>query len=651
MIGPNSSGKTAIINAVHFVLKGHIPEIGEKSTFDLASASIMNATVTLSDGRQLDRSLRMERGSKKGGGVVDDDMDSPMLDAAAWPGMSERKFIDYVFAHVEMPESMTPAGIVARLERLSFGAEHSEAIEEAKADVLQTVRESFEVESTTANALTALTTVLLPQAFTLYNGRTKDMEGATKALTELKLRSNEASAATLTDLRNELERLQGLRQEASQALGRLQEQEAAHIKTAARRLEVERGLSTLCKDPLPMPVDNWKSFPLEATQKQLREIEAKMGEVPPVPDQSTVQVWRDRFSRHSQGVESAKQAVADAEKELSALDEVKCCPHCGGNKKDWNKNIRATITEKLTNLRNNVESLIIELKGVEIKGRIASEAYKTALAAHNTHLQSKADADMLSRRIVAYKSESTEHEAKVQRVKDANASALREHEATMSQLRKELGSLTTIPAPSPEEIAAGQAKCDTLRAEHEAAAEKLRAGERLQRDLQLAEEAATEHGLAKAKLEVVSAFKAALLNVKKALVGIAFTELLTLANKIVSGILPSPLSFNEKTSEVGRWAETGFISHRTFSGSERALTFVAVAAALSAKAKLRVLVIDELGRLTRDLQTRVLEALSVAVDDSMIDQVIAVIPMTEDEIETFEHCEYSVINTSAGVAA
>ena len=95
-----------------------------------------------------------------------------------------------------------------------------------------------------------------------------------------------------------------------------------------------------------------------------------------------------------------------------------------------------------------------------------------------------------------------------------------------------------------------------------------------------------------------------------ALVDAVFGSLLKIANEIVGPIMASPLAFHE--SDVGRWDGHRWISHKTFSGTEQALTFVAIEAALSHDVPVRLLIFDELGRLDHQRRADLINLLIAA---------------------------------------
>lgn len=664
VVGANFTGKTAIIEAVRLVLKGHIPEIGKKSsaTFELASGATMNVGLSLSDGGDLDRQYSMIRGSVKEEVTGDvDACDTPMLDAAAYFEMSERERIDYVFSCITMPEDKTPAGIVAQLQRLSFGEDHTKHIETAKADILDTVRAYFEKCDTVSDALTQLTgdkTGVLPALFTEYNARVTQTKGTAQILAELKLRAGDPSADTITDLENERSRVQGLGSEASAEYGRLNEQLQAATRNARRLRDIAQDLARPA--PLPEVVPPAPSATgIEEAAVLLEELQAVLKEpVPPANSTKYDRLLKEHRDEEARGKALSKQCAA-ASLQMQQLNELKACPHCGGKGKNWDTNLRATIQKEIDRLVAETEESTENLAKLKSEGQTASQMFKDASAAFEKYRAAQIEANGLDGKLKNHTEAIAAHQRLVDSIRRSNLSAAENHKQRMHDLEAERDRLRGLAIPVTEEaVAAAQEKIDSIREKYQQLGGRLDAAKRLQRDLQLAQEAAEEHELAAAKLAVVKAFKASLLETKGELVATAFKVLLADANAIVGDILPSPLAFNEEKGEVGRWVPTGWVSHKTFSGTEKALAYVAVAAALAAKAPLRVLPLDELGRLTPDLQERVLVALSKAVDDGKLDQVIAIVPMKAEMAAEFaiqdlseNLSSYSVIVTEAKEAA
>src|SRR5206468_3649845 len=82
-----------------------------------------------------------------------------------------------------------------------------------------------------------------------------------------------------------------------------------------------------------------------------------------------------------------------------------------------------------------------------------------------------------------------------------------------------------------------------------------------------------------------------------------FGPFLQVANEFAKGILRTPLEFQH--GEIGRVDEKGrWVSSATFSGTEAAVTHAAISAALGSQAPMRIVIVDELGRMDEDAKTQ-----------------------------------------------
>jgi hypothetical protein len=77
--------------------------------------------------------------------------------------------------------------------------------------------------------------------------------------------------------------------------------------------------------------------------------------------------------------------------------------------------------------------------------------------------------------------------------------------------------------------------------------------------------------------------------------------------------------------EIGRMEKGDFISHKhLLAGTEQAIAYVAIAAALSMQSQFRILLLDELGRVDTDNKAKLLTLIAQAQQDGVIDQAIAI---------------------------
>lgn len=114
--------------------------------------------------------------------------------------------------------------------------------------------------------------------------------------------------------------------------------------------------------------------------------------------------------------------------------------------------------------------------------------------------------------------------------------------------------------------------------------------------------------------------------------------LLDLCNGLCRGILPGDLVFDE--GEVKMTDAFGLHSHRTFSGTEKALTYAALSVGLAAQAPLKLLVLDELGRLDRRNKTKLAKRLHELLTKGILDQVITV---DTEPLPDFGPCSEAIV--------
>jgi small-conductance mechanosensitive channel len=141
-------------------------------------------------------------------------------------------------------------------------------------------------------------------------------------------------------------------------------------------------------------------------------------------------------------------------------------------------------------------------------------------------------------------------------------------------------------------------------------------------DLQRLAEAEKNRDKALKEKVITDAAVEAIKELQKRMVRDAFEPLLTHANELFEGVLNEKLAYND--GEIGFWRGGTWSTHKTFSGTEQALAYAAIQLALAARGPLRVLVLDELGRLSDDNVIKVSRALARACGTGRIDQFVGV---------------------------
>lgn len=652
IVGPNYTGKTAVSDAIRLTLLGYLPELGKRnpSSFELASDASMEASLTLSSGIVLTREFHLEGSAVKSSNNMEPlNFDTPLLNSGEYFEKTENERIDYVFSKVKLPEEFTPDGVIAKLQRISFGDGHTEQIEKAKADFILVCQETFEEADTVAAALALLSDKKGPLAseFTKLNARVKDTTGAIRVLTELKLRESECSAETLTDIGNEIRRLQGLIEEASKESGRLQAQAQQARAVDQRRNEIARLLQLPAPQFQPFAQEAWED-PRPKLEQQLTELDAKLAAMPELAKGTNAALYKAE-----QAMEMLREQRQPIEQRIDLINgeiaEVKtkpCCPFCQGKAKGWQKHLIAKFNEEIAELSK--KALEIDVPVMEAKRANAQKAHADFEAAEERLNSATALRASIAGRISAAERIATQRQQAQWSHDSGIHSAQAAHDERQQSLREEQSRLVAIDAPTQSEVDAAYDTVTKLRSSLVDQNTKRDAAKKLQQHLLGASQAAEEHETAAAALAVCKKFGEEVKAMKGAMVEAAFGALLATANAICGDILPSPLAYHQ--GELGRWAKSGrFIKHSVFSGTEKALAYISLAAGLSASASFKLAIIDELARITPDLQLRVMQKLSEAVEHGVLDQIIAILPLGPDDCEMFTPPEnWSLIRTVAG---
>lgn len=126
---------------------------------------------------------------------------------------------------------------------------------------------------------------------------------------------------------------------------------------------------------------------------------------------------------------------------------------------------------------------------------------------------------------------------------------------------------------------------------------------------------------AEARLEVTKIVTTRFQEIQSAIVEELFGGLISTVNQLCGGVLNSHVVYED--GEIGRKEHGRFISHETFSGAEKLLTYAGISAALSQRSPLRIILLDELGVLQRSRRGPMIDTLGKMISNGLIDQVFA----------------------------
>lgn len=619
IVGPNAAGKTRILQAIRLALAGWLPECGKtpRATWELASGPEMIVRTEFDDGASIKRRFflegatvkaELEASTGKGHGAEilgssDSDIEAmPLLNAEAYFEMTDSQRVAYVFERIKLPDSYTPAAIIAECERLSFEEAHTQQIETAKGDMMLLVRASFlpvKKKSVQENLVDIIAE--LRESFTYWNARAKSTQGAVTTLAELKLRETEVVAAAqgvdaaLTKAQSELDEL-------NLNKGRLQMKQAE----AERRAEDIKGLrSRLDADRIDYPRMIQKLQDAIALDKKQLKLEL----IPKARENlvAAISALKDELAEVRGHFSEWTLARAEASEQLDGLASLKVCPYCHSKGKDWKVTLEKELNAKLARLDGLLKdgNALVGSKEPSVR-----EMEKALL-----------DNDVI---VLANNSVKQRIEAKEREVGRYQEAATRSSEQRTAW-QKDLEALEALPVGEQvsDELDVVMSNASELREQISVLQERKTAETRLHQQLVSAAQAELEHHDAAAHVTVIKAIANLLKDKRAAMINEAFNGLLEVANKVVSGILKKNLCLHEGT--IGMWSDGGkFIPHRVFSGTEKALTYIAIAVALSATAPIKLVILDEFGRLDEANQLKVIDRLNDCLMEEIIDQFIIV---------------------------
>lgn len=595
IVGDNFTGKTSIIDAIRLALIGYIPELGKTNaaTYQLASDDPMTVLLTLDNGQSIGVTAYLDKTAKVAHKIYANEpsalteestMNIPLLNASAYFAMTERDRYNYVFNVAKLPAEFSTESIIAECERISFEEEHTEEIEKAKADVIATLRK---VKDPVQEFL-RYTVELMKNTFTTWNARAKDTQGAVRVMAELKNREA-AMGASARELEEEKRKAGEV---CSLALGKVGELDRQ--KRDARAYQDRKTHAETLRRAVVTDADSEISK-LETNIKEA----ALMLKVVAEP-KTDVQALRDALMLEQARLPIKKSGLDDIDERLTILATQTYCPYCKTRGARW---------------KDEAER---ELNFNKAKTDKDIKASEKTIAALKTKVQ-KADEELQEWREVSAKNRELNQKITLWQGQIDQINAKRaEWKASLEKVEKAVGD--EVKAPSEKDLREADEALEARKRALATVTDRLRAADLLAHELKRGAQAQLEHERAKAFVRVTKAVRETLETKKEALVDRVFNDLLAVANGMVGLLLPTPLAFHE--GEVGRWDGHRWISNKTFTGAEQALTFVAIAAALSQSSPIKLVIFDELGRLDERHILNLLCALFAAKDTGWIDQFI-----------------------------
>ena len=624
IVGPNFSGKTALADSIRLALIGHISENGKTNdaTFELSSGMRMEVTVGMSDGTMIMREFWRDGESIKSAGPKKS-LCPALMDAAEYFGLTDAQRLDYIAARVVLP-----AGAKAETILTDLGVLLKDVPSHIHGELIVTIAAGL-VETDVSTAITSMTAKdgLLPTLYTEWNAKQKNTMGAIRTLADLKNREGECSAETVATLQEQFTRLNNELSKANSRQGELASQALQANQARARREELKEIVTSVQPQPAEMPVkQSQPTYDRARLEVELAQAEDKLGKLR-TPDRSAA----DEHLRNCANIAAKANAERDQRKagsdeikeELEALKEHATCPFCKSKAKGWQKRVEAELVAKLNAAAGAyaihdgiAKAAANDLASAEELARKEAKLENDRIALA-THRQSIID------KIRVLDDAAANYQRSCERITHQNEMAKAGHAQEVKSAQEELDAMVdpeTIDASALQNVAT---TVERLKGELREVMAQRDAATALQQDIKRAAEAAEEHEEAKQWAAAITVAGKFLKERQGETITKLFTTLLEKANRYTTGILRAPLAFHG--GDVGYFIGGHFVTHRTMSGTEKALTYIAVAAALSEAAEgPRIVLLDELGRVDRRNVERVMDRFSQAVAAGWIDQAIVI---------------------------
>lgn len=593
--GENAAGKSALLLACRILLTGKNP-LAHKAPIRIVG-TMRNQTDVLVREWKLNKGVAKSAHELPGGWP-----ETPvvLLDPLDYLDRSEKDRVKYVSSLVSSTDT-SGAWIVDKVRALTFD-------QPTRAIILEHEAQSKSVHL----KLSGLTPIQEIVESLVAEYATK--ESTAKAVVErlngfsvaqVQLQASDTQTATRNvdaELRLGTERL-GKAQAELAGLLKLQ-LESENIIAASDRLKtVLAGLKDRSAEIAEME---------RALQVEQESVNRYLSRVPDLAAQLN-KLSADR-SKLTYEAETQSRVVQRAEDEIKSI-LARMCPCCSNSGEACQANSRAVDRErvKIAEAQKILESNKGNQEAVNATISRLSDAQKLAFGEDDVHRQCK----------------------QVVSAKWTALSQLRTQQSDFLLANDKLRNLGAIAPPSLESIASARAYVQEAQKNVEALHLMQKRHAAAQQEEARKQQSLKELTDAEACLIVTKAVRAALLEAQSELVSRLFGGLLEVINRVCGGLIATSVDYRE--GEIGRMSETGnWISHRDFSGFEKAVVYTGIAAALAKDAPVKLVLIDDL-IISRQNKHRLMTRVMELIEQGVIDQLLITDCHDEDYSEFVNH--------------
>lgn len=669
--GGNFRGKTRRIQALVLALAGYVPEVAKKSNevFGLLSSSNPMSVSAVGKGFFIKRTFTERRGSVsctvEADGVDKTFAVPPVsVDATEFFALSEKERVKFIFSRITAGSDLgrLAAHLLSEVKAIKAAeGSDAEAVEAVVQDLVLEINNAFEdarrLELSVQDHVAALVAD--------FGERKRKADADEKRLTAT-VEGMTQLAATASSARWDCERHlseQRLKYDmANREVGSLNQT----IRTlesqiaAARRLAdsvvdeagVLREIEQLTREreaaaavTAPPEFDAADAVPDASQAERLAALSAlkatlftavQQPQIDTTEDYNRQETSRRNLAEVFQRDRELKNEIQRLHRELETTSAETCCSKCKQSIEKLMERVLADLREKIQALESKMafSSSIVAIAQANLDQsseavRIAEQAFQlhrentdrfrqTDLAHRNLREEvvenHRRQWDKLNRahseaqrKIIVCDENIARGRAKLEDKSAATAAEqLPKLETQLMDARGSLAFASGRVNESSEEIGRLNAKQREITRQRSEEATRQNA-------VAEATKSKTEASVLKTVCELITAMQAALVEA-------AITPLVVTVNQICGGILPRQLEY--KDGEIGWTLPSGFVTHRSMSGTEKALTFCALSIALASASPIKLLILDEIGRLDADNKLRLVQTLLDLVERGVLDQAV-----------------------------
>mgnify|MGYP001484405831 CR=1 FL=1 len=587
--GPNGAGKTARMEAIRLALLGYAPEHGKQNQMTLGLCRNGTLKVEAHVGDTV-----LARTWSKGAKAVTrqeyGELEIPpvLMDPAVFFELGPKDQVRYICALAAPDEDTIVQRLLARIAApLSAPLNVMDAVAQVKAGMESGAVECHDRGQDVMEWL-AEQAASLREQLTTHQREAKACAGLVGTLVD---------GQAPMDPRRDIIKTEN---ELAAARKTLEDLAGKHVALTLKAKQAE--VSRAALDRLPMAM------------AALAKAEAALADHP-APEKGPddlEKIRRTAALAHTKACQALATAKAEMQQNLAAsgenrealdnLQKMECCPYCRSKGRGWKVTLEKNLLKTNEELEAKTEELKGKIKTLETdlaKARLAETSANQALKHHHQAAMEHASAAGEVFRLRAEMERFTEHKAAV------------------------------AGAPTEEEV--DQAAQAVGEAEAAAAAIQLRvAGLRHALDVWTRwdqnRRTQSEAVLRKQKHEsMAEAYKLALDAVEETQRMVSWetmTTVLERANVITDNALGIRLEMRDGVLGAQRGPSSVWVSHRTFSGTEKAVCYAAISLALGWNSPVRIVLLDELGRLDDRNKKAVVTVMQDLIQSGHIHQFI-----------------------------